>query len=104
MIIKPKIGAFGLNWQHCGHQTWFPSHSYEQYYQGVRRSWRFGRVGKVVADLITTEGELGMYQNIKRKSEDADRMFNLLIQHMNNELEIKAYQHSNISINLPKFI
>ena len=37
LITKPKIGAWGLNFQHCAHVTFFPSHSFEQYYQGVRR-------------------------------------------------------------------
>lgn len=37
LITKPKIGAWGLNFQHCNHMTFFPSHSFEQYYQGVRR-------------------------------------------------------------------
>jgi hypothetical protein len=40
LITKPKIGAWGLNYQHCNHVTFFPSHSFEQYYQGVRRCWR----------------------------------------------------------------
>jgi hypothetical protein len=37
------IGAWGLNWQHAHRMTYFPSHSYEQYYQAVRRMWRFGQ-------------------------------------------------------------
>lgn len=37
LITKPKIGAWGLNFQHCNHVTFFPSHSFEQYYQAVRR-------------------------------------------------------------------
>ena len=104
LITKPKIAGFGLNWQHCGHQTWFPSHSYEQYYQGIRRSWRFGRKDKVTIDLVTTEGELGVYNNIKRKSNDADKMFNLLVTHMQNELQIKPKTHNNNLITLPKWI
>jgi hypothetical protein len=41
LITKPKIGAWGLNWQHCNHVTYFPTDSYEQWYQAVRRVWRF---------------------------------------------------------------
>lgn len=41
LVTKPKIGAWGLNYQHCSHITFFPSHSFEQYYQGIRRCWRF---------------------------------------------------------------
>ena len=104
MIIKPTIGAWGLNWQHCNHQTFFPSHSYEQWYQGIRRSWRFGQKRKVFIDMVTTEGELGVFNNIKRKSEDANKQFDMLIKHMNNELIIKRASHQNKSINLPTWL
>lgn len=46
IIIKPKIGGFGLNWQHCNNVVFFPTHSYEQYYQAIRRCWRFGQKKK----------------------------------------------------------
>ena len=104
LIIKPKIGAFGLNWQHANHMTFFPSHSYEQYYQGVRRMWRFGQTKPVTVDLVTTEGELGVYDNIRRKARDAQIMFEKLVEHMNNELKIKAKTHINNKINLPLWI
>ena len=104
LIIKPQIGAFGLNWQHCNHMTFFPSHSYEQYYQGVRRSWRFGQKEKVHIDIITTEGEMGVYENIKRKSVDAARMFDKMIENINNELKIKPKTHINKQINLPQWL
>jgi hypothetical protein len=104
LVIKPKIGAFGLNWQHCNHTTFFPSHSYEQYYQGVRRLWRFGQKKPVIVDLVTTEGELGVYQNIKRKSDDANLMFAKLVEHMNNELKIKQVAHSVSTITVPEWV
>ena len=43
LVTKQKIAGWGMNWQHCSHMTTFPSHSFEQYYQGVRRCWRFGQ-------------------------------------------------------------
>lgn len=55
LVTKPTIAGFGLNWQHCAHQTFFPSHSFEQYYQSVRRSWRFGQTRTVQVDIVTTE-------------------------------------------------
>lgn len=90
LITKPKIGAWGLNWQHCGHQTYFPSHSFEQYYQGVRRSWRFGRVDPVTIDIVTTEGEAGVTANLQKKQAAANRMFANLVGEMNNPLEVKT--------------
>jgi len=104
LIIKPRIGAFGLNWQHCNHMTFFPSHSYEQYYQGVRRCWRFGQKKPVVVDMITTEGEMGVYNNIRRKAKDAAKMFDNLVKHMNDELKIEPERHNNKNINLPDWI
>jgi hypothetical protein len=104
LVIKPKIGAFGLNWQHANHMTFFPSHSYEQYYQGVRRMWRFGQQRKVYVDLITTEGEMGVYENIKRKTRDASKMFDMLVYHMNNELKVKPKTHNNQKITLPTWL
>jgi hypothetical protein len=88
LIIKPKIGAWGLNWQHCAHVVTFASHSYEQYYQAVRRCWRFGQKSEVVVDLVATEGERGVKENLRRKSEQADRMFSELVAHMNDALRI----------------
>lgn len=83
LITKPKIGAWGLNYQHCNHITFFPSHSFEQYYQGVRRCWRFGQKRPVTVDIITTEGERGVLRNLQRKAEQADTMFSNLVAEMN---------------------
>lgn len=82
LITKPKIGAFGLNWQHCNHMTFFPSHSFEQYYQGVRRCWRFGQKRSVKVDIVTSEGEIGVMKNLQRKMIAANKMFDNLIRNM----------------------
>jgi hypothetical protein len=84
LVTKPKIGAFGMNYQHCGHQVFFPSHSFEQYYQCVRRSLRFGRVGPVRVDVVATEGEEGVTANLQSKQVKADRMFEALVAEMHN--------------------
>ena len=84
LVTKPRIGAFGLNWQHCARMSVFPSHSYEQYYQAVRRCWRFGQTRDVHVDVITTKGESDVLGNLKRKAEQADQMFAALVQEMRN--------------------
>ena len=104
LITKPKIGAFGLNWQHCSHMTFFPSHSYEQYYQGVRRCWRFGQTLPVVVDIITTEGGIGVLENLQRKSAQADRMFSELVVHMNDELRFKHQSNYEAKERLPAWL
>ena len=78
-MTKPTIGAWGLNFQHCAHVTFFPSHSFEQFYQGVRRCWRFGQTRPVLVDIVTTEGERGVLANLTRKATAADLMFSQLV-------------------------
>jgi hypothetical protein len=86
LVTKPRIGAWGLNFQHCAHITYFPSHSYEQYYQAVRRSWRFGQTREVIVDVIYTEGQKKVFQNLTRKSHQADDMFANLVKEMNDSI------------------
>jgi superfamily II DNA or RNA helicase len=89
MITKPKIGAWGLNWQHASSVVYFPSHSYEQYYQAIRRCWRFGQKNDVTVDIVMTEGEKRVLDNLQAKSSKADVMFQNLVTEMNNSLGIK---------------
>ncbi len=88
LVTKPSIGGFGLNLQHCAHQTYFPSHSYEQYYQSVRRCWRFGQRNPVTVDMVTTDGQQGVLRNMERKSDAAANMFGQLVALMREELHI----------------
>lgn len=88
MIIKPKIGAWGLNLQNCAHVVEFPSHSFEQHYQGVRRCWRFGQKRQVINDIVTTEGEQQVLKNLQRKARAADRMFSEMVRYMHDSVII----------------
>lgn len=83
LITKPKIGAFGMNWQHCAHMTFFPDHSYEQFYQGTRRIWRFGQKRAVTVDVVMSEAQERTFENLHRKSKAADKMFAVLVEYMN---------------------
>lgn len=84
LVIKPKIGAWGLNWQHCAHVVTFASHSYEQHYQSVRRCWRFGQKRPVIVDVIATEGEARVLANMRSKADRAALMFDQLVAQMND--------------------
>jgi hypothetical protein len=86
LVTKPKIGAWGLNFQQCAHVTFFPSYSYEQYYQGVRRCWRFGQTQPVRVDIVASEGEAHVTKSLERKAAAADRMFTELVAHMNDAI------------------
>ena len=104
LITKPKIGAWGLNWQHCAHTTFFPSHSYEQYYQAVRRLWRFGQKSPVTVDIVTTEGGRNALDNLKRKADQADRMFDRLVAHMNDALVIERSRPHERAVEVPAWV
>lgn len=75
LISKVSICGFGMNWQNC-HNIAFVglSDSYEQFYQAVRRCWRFGQKETVYAHLFFAETEGNVIQNIKRKDEDCKKM------------------------------
>ena len=96
LVTKPKIGAWGLNLQKCSHITFFPSHSYEQYYQGVRRCWRFGQKRPVTVDVISTEGERRVVENLTEKARRADEMFTALMGHMTDALNIDRANYSDV--------
>ena len=104
LVTKKKIGAWGLNYQHCNHIVDFPSHSFEAYYQGVRRCWRFGQLRPVRVDMVTTEGQRGIRANLQRKSAQADAMFERLVQHMNEALEIRASEFHVSKMEIPAWL
>lgn len=85
IVTKPTIAGFGLNWQHCSNQTFFPSHSFEQWYQAIRRSWRFGQKNPVTVDVITSQGEQRVMANLEAKTRAAETMFSELVKHMASE-------------------
>jgi hypothetical protein len=89
LVTKPKIGAWGLNFQHCNHVTFFPSHSFEQYYQGVRRCWRFGQKNPVSVDIVTAEGEQSVLENLQRKAKAADKIFSALVEQMHAAISVE---------------
>ena len=84
LICKPKIGAWGLNWQHCNNIITFPGHSFEQDYQLIRRCWRFGQTETVNVHRVISEGESSVLKNLKRKAKQVDRMFDALVEHMHD--------------------
>jgi hypothetical protein len=84
LVIKPKIGCFGLNWQHCHNVVTMTSNSFEQYYQAVRRCWRFGQTKPVAVTVISTAGEQRVLDNLQRKAVQAGRMFESLVANMSD--------------------
>ena len=104
LVTKMKIAGFGLNWQHVGLQTMFPSHSFEKRYQSIRRSWRFGRKGDVKIFTVTTPGEAGITENLKKKQEKTDRMFSSLVREMNNSSKFTASNNHLAEMEHPSWL
>jgi hypothetical protein len=82
LVTKPKIAALGVNWQHCAATTYFDDYSYEQYYQAVRRFWRFGQKRPVKVYQVGTTSLANVASSRKRKAEAADKMFQEMMLHM----------------------
>jgi len=88
LVTKPSIAGFGMNWQHCPNMAFVGlSDSYEQFYQAVRRCWRFGQKQPVNAHIITADIEGAVVSNIQRKEADALRMAEEMVQHMHTITE-----------------
>lgn len=91
LISKPSITGFGLNWQHC-HNTAFVglSDSWEQYYQAIRRFYRFGQKKIVNVHVISAESEGAVVENIRRKEEQnkimGEQMVNFMADAMGKEI------------------
>lgn len=90
LVTKTSITAFGLNWQHCNHTTYFPTYSYEQYYQAIRRFWRFGQKRPVTVDLILSDGQTRIMESLQAKKEKAITMFEQLSKNVNTSFEVKS--------------
>lgn len=104
LITKPKIGAWGLNFQHCARVVYFPSHSYEQYYQAVRRCYRFGQTKPVDVAIVATEGESRVMANLKRKAESAAVMFDNLVKEMNHAVSIDRRNDYIAQLEIPSWL
>ncbi len=103
LITKASITSFGLNWQHCNHTTYFPTYSYEQYYQAIRRFWRFGQTQKVYVDLVLSDGQTRIMETLSAKKVKAESMFETLSQQTNNTFNIDKREF-NKPITLPSFL
>jgi superfamily II DNA or RNA helicase len=93
LVLKPKLGAWGLNWQHCNHVVSYPSHSWEAYRQSIGRCHRFGQMKPVTVDVVATEGEVRVLANMRQKGAKADAMFASMLEQMHDAERI---EHDNI--------
>jgi len=87
LISKPSICGFGMDWSHC-HNTAFVglSDSWEQYYQAIRRFYRFGQTKEVNVHVISAESEGAVVENIRRKEEQNRIMGEQMVAHMRESM------------------
>jgi len=103
LITKTSITAFGLNWQHCNHTTYFPTYSYEKWYQAIRRFYRFGQQRDVFADRIFSDGQIRILESLEVKKDKADDMFTNLSKNINSIYEIQKREFTK-NITIPSFL
>lgn len=103
IITKAKITSFGLNWQHCNHSVFFPTWSYEQYYQAMRRFWRFGQKKDVTIDLVVSDGQQRVLEALQQKTQKAIELHENLTRNVNSVF-IHNVKEFNKEIITPKFI
>lgn len=98
LVTKPSICGFGLNWQHCANVAFVGvSHSYESFYQAVRRCWRFGQTRPVTAHVFFSDAEGGIVRNLKRKEADAEVMSREMVSAMSQFGGVMIRPHAELA-------
>jgi len=83
LVSKVKILGYGMNLQNCRNVIFLGvGDSFEQYYQAIRRCWRFGQKYPVTAHVIVSDAERAVIENVRRKETAARQLSDALIHHM----------------------
>lgn len=91
LVTKPRIAGFGMNFQHCARMAFVGmGDSYEQYYQAIRRCWRYGQRQPVRVYVVVSQIERSIYENVLRKEREASEMTAELVKH------VAAYERAEI--------
>ena len=103
LITKAKMTGMGLNWQHCNHTVFFPTWSYEQYYQAVRRFYRFGQKNEVTVDRVISDGQTRVLEAIEQKTKKAVELHKHLTINVNGSF-VDNKKEFNKNIIKPNFV
>jgi hypothetical protein len=103
LITKAKMTSMGLNWQHCNHSVFFPTWSYEQYYQAIRRFWRFGQKNDVTIDMVISDGQTRVLEALEQKTQKAIQLHKNLTENVNRSFEHKVKEFNKDLIK-PNFL
>ena len=103
LITKAKMTGMGLNWQHCNHTVFFPTWSYEQYYQAIRRFWRFGQRREVTCDVVVSSGQHRVLEALQQKTAKAIELYENLVAAANQDFQHNIKQFDK-TVSLPEFL
>lgn len=103
LVTKAKMTSMGLNWQHCNHTVFFPTWSYEQYYQAIRRFWRFGQKREVTCDMVISEGQERVMEALEQKTQKAIDLYSKLVAAANQDFSVNIKDFTQI-VQLPEFL
>jgi hypothetical protein len=103
LITKARMTSMGLNWQHCNHTVFFPTWSYEQWYQSIRRFWRFGQKNAVTCDMVISDGQERVLEALQQKTEKAISFYESLVANANRDFSHSTREFTQ-PIQLPGFI
>ena len=93
----------GLNRQHCNHTVFFQTWSYEQYYQAIRRFWRFGQKREVVCDMVISDGQERVLEALEQKTTKAIDLYANLVANANRDFS-HVTKEFNQAVRLPEFL
>jgi hypothetical protein len=102
IITKAKMTGMGLNWQHCNHSVFFPTWSYEQYYQAIRRFWRFGQTRDVTVDMVISSGQTRVMRALEEKTAKAQQLYQNLVNNVHKSY-VEQMPKGTKEIQKPKF-
>lgn len=103
LITKARMTSMGLNWQHCNHTVFFPTWSYEQYYQAIRRFWRFGQKSDVVCDIVISDGQERVMDALQQKTQKAIDLYENLVGAANKDFSFVKREFENNGM-VPSFL
>jgi SNF2 family DNA or RNA helicase len=103
LVTKARMTGMGLNWQHCNHTVFFPTWSYEQYYQAIRRFWRFGQKNEVTCDMVISDGQERVMEALEQKTQKAIELYGNLVAAANRQFDHTTKPFDK-QIQLPGFI
>ena len=83
LVSKPSLAGHGLNFQHCARVVFVGlTDSFEQVYQAIRRTWRFGQTRPVKVYFVASELEGAVVANLRKKDRAFDEMLDAMSGHM----------------------